>query len=92
MKYAGVTVQAKWKNIGIALGVKATDLESIEAEEGCKKDATQHCMQRVFQKWQSARTSECTWEKLSAVLKSRAVDEQVAVLELYKSLLELQNK
>jgi len=88
LNLVGCNVKHKWREIGTGLGVKEADLTSIQAEEANKTDATQRCMRRVFSKWESAMTSEYTWQNLANVLQSPVVNEKAAVLELYKSLCE----
>ena len=88
MNSVGCSVKHKWHEIGTGLGVKEADLTSIQAEEANKTDATQHCMRRVFCKWESSMTSEYTWQNLAKVLKTPDVNEKAAVLELHKSLCE----
>ena len=82
----GVTVKNEWRAIGVGLGVMVADLDSFQEEEAGKIDATQHCMQRVFQKWHAAVTSEYSWVNLVQVLESPAVNRKAAVQELYESL------
>jgi len=89
MNLVGCNVKHKWREIGTGLGVKEADLTSIQAEEANKTDATQSCMQCVFRNWESAMTSDYTWQNLANVLRSPVVNEKSAVLELYKSLCDL---
>ena len=86
MNLVGCNVKHKWREIGSGLGVTEADLTSIQAEEAGKDDSIQHCMRRVFRKWEAARTSEYTWQNLAKVLESPDVNERAAVLGLHKSL------
>ena len=74
------------EGIGGSLGVKETDLDSYQMQEGNKPDANQHCMRCVFQNWHSAMTSEYSWKNVVQVLESPAVNKKAAVQELYESL------
>ena len=91
MNLVGMGVRNKWYAIGNGLGVKAADLDSFQAEEAGKPDANQHCIRRVFQQWHTAMTSDYTWQNLAGVLESPAVNEKLAVSELFKSLCESQS-
>ena len=91
MNLVGVTVKNKWREVGGGLGVKETDLDSYQMQEGNKPDANQHCMRCVFQNWHSAMTSEYSWQNLVQVLESPAVNKKAAVQELYESLCAQKN-
>ena len=86
MNLVGTKVKAKWEAIGEGLGVKPSDLEAFQANHGHNPYAAQKCMHNVFNKWDSARTSEYSWQNLADVLASNAVDEIKVVEQLHKAL------
>ena len=86
MNLVGAEVKAKWEAIGGGLLIKTADLNAFKSNRGHQSDAAQQCMHDVFVKWDTARTSEYSWQNLADVLKSPAVAEIKLVEQLYDAL------
>ena len=87
MKYlleiVGTNVQARWKRLGIGLGLDKSKLDALEKD--CRGD-TFDCMTEVFEMWSRQEDNEYSWENLAEVLCSEIVQEQRRLPVMYKKL------
>ena len=87
MKYlleiVGTNVQARWKRLGIGLGLDKSKLDALEKD--CRGD-TFDCMTEVFEMWSRQEDNEYSWKNLAEVLCSEIVQEQRRLPVMYKKL------
>ena len=81
-EYVGTEISHKWKEFGIAVGVRQGDLNAINA--GRPRETNGFI--QVFDKWHNGMTSPYTWEKVAEALESRDVDAKWLLKKLYMNL------
>ena len=72
MNFVAAKIPEKWREVGIGLGLDATDIKRIEAEVPTHKSTP--CYLAVFDTWKNKGTTEHTWDTLLTVLRSPLVD------------------
>ena len=75
-------IPAKWKAVGIQLGLTANKLDQISTEES---NDCQNCFRRVFIEWKS-QNCEKSWSALLRILQTDAVGEGRFAEEVRKNL------
>ena len=75
-------IPAKWKTVGIQLGLTARKLDQISIEES---NDCQNCFRRVFTEWKG-QNCERSWSVLLRVLQTAAVDEGRLAEEIRQKL------
>lgn len=72
MDKVAATIPAKWRDIGIQLGITSADLDRIEAE----RKSSLRCFEAVFYEWKRGKAhSSYKWPTLLKALKSPPVKE-----------------
>lgn len=62
-------IAAEWDDLGLALGLKSSSLDSIEADErSCRKR-----LHKVVAEWLKGNGGECTWNFLCEAIKGPLV-------------------
>ena len=89
MSIVGAEVRAKWRAIGLGLGVKEHDLDAIQENNKGGIDPAMSSMMQVFQKWRDGMTSEYSWKKLAEVLCSPLVDGRRILEEMHTKLTKM---
>ena len=79
-------VQTKWRDIGLGLGLKKPQLDTIQETHRGSVNAVQDCMTDVFSRWDDGQTSEHSWKKLAEVLSSQLVGLPGLLPELHAIL------
>lgn len=73
MNKVGAVIPAKWRSVGIELGLHPDQLETIEREQN---GILAQCFSAVFHKWECDITSPYSWQTIIAVLKAQQVGEK----------------
>ena len=67
-------VRRKWYDIGLELGLKVDELDTIKASYSEAQILDR--LTEMLKKWLKLTTPQPTWEALELALRSKAVDEQ----------------
>ena len=75
MEEVASEIPAKWKRVGVSLGIKKNDLDAIEQHH---RGDPLECFSDVFTYWQQQSTpqSPANWATLVTVLRSNYVGER----------------
>ena len=73
---------AKWRSVGIQLGLSLSTLDSIQSNNAGKPDASLHSFEQVFSTWEKQGPSPYTWNTIIEALRSPAVGEFALADEL----------
>jgi len=76
-------IPAKWKAVGIQLGLRENQLDQISADNN---NDCRECFRRVFKEWKR-RNCERSWSVLIQILQSAAVDEGRLAEEIRQRLI-----
>ena len=72
-------VRAKWRSLGLELGVDPYSLDAISVQH---RDRPDDCLTHVLQQWLDRGDPEPTWDRLIEALEARPV----GFLELARTL------
>ena len=72
MNHIAVNVPTKWRDIGLQLGLRVTDLDVIEARHFSDY---KRCFSAVFNLWENQLTSPYSWSTILLALTSPLVGE-----------------
>ena len=75
-------IPAKWKDVGIALGLSFNTLDGIGDQ--CR-ESHQACYAAIFQEWTNGQ-EQPRWERIVKALQTRTVNENSLAKELSKRL------
>ena len=70
-------IPAKWRGVGIQLGLSSSTLDGIEMENGSKPNSCLQSFEKVFTKWEQQHPKPYTWDTIIGVLRTAAVGENV---------------
>ena len=73
-------IPAKWRAVGVQLGLSSDTLDSVQRDNGWKPHTSQDSFERVFSIWKQQGPSPCTWETIVDTLRTPSVGE-VALAE-----------
>ena len=75
MEAVASKISAKWKRVGVSLGIEQNDLDAIDQH---RRGDPLECFSDVFTCWQQQSTpqSPANWATLVAVLRSNYVGEE----------------
>ena len=76
-------IPAKWREVGIQLGLPASKLDQISIEEN---NQCQSCFRKVFREWQSQNCHR-SWSIILLALRTHAVGELAFAKKLEERLL-----
>ena len=82
-------IPAKWRDVGIQLGVSPGTLDGIQSQNAGKPpiSALQHSFERVFVEWKQLAQCPYTWKTIIDVLTTPAVAEnELAIILAAKYL------
>ena len=75
-------IPAKWRSVGIQLGLSSATLDSIQRENAIKPQACLDSFEQVFSTWEKRGPNPYTWEVIIGVLRTPAVGEVALADEL----------
>ena len=75
-------IPAKWRSVGIQLGLPSTTLDSIQQDNAGKPHACHDSFEQVFTTWEGKGPSPYTWNTIIEVLRKPAVLELALANEL----------
>ena len=75
-------IPAKWRDVGIQLGLASGTLDSIQSENAGKPDMNLRSFENVFYIWKQRATHPYTWETIFDALRAASVGENHLVEEL----------
>ena len=75
-------IPAKWRSVGIQLGLPSSTLDSIQQENAGKPRACLDSFEQVFTTWERQGPSPYTWKTIIEVLRKPAVGEVALADEL----------
>ena len=85
LENVAVEVPAKWRNVGIALGISPSKLDGFEQQH---RGEPMRCFERVFQSWEQKGPGSFTWSTLFAVLEKKLIGEEVLAKSLRQKFTE----
>ena len=91
VEIVGVTVQSKWRAVGLRLGLDEPQLDTIQQSHQGSVNSVQDCMTSVFTKWCEGNTSEYSWRKLAEVLCSQTVNMPQILGDIHAKLISKYN-
>ena len=68
-------IAAKWKDVGIQLGLSSGTLDSIQNQNAGKANACQESFREVLSEWKAKQPKPYTWQTMIDALRSNAVAE-----------------
>ena len=75
-------IPAKWRSVGIQLGLSSGTLDSIQSNNAGKPHACLDSFEQVFSTWEKQGPSPYTWNVIIDVLRTPAVGEVALADEL----------
>ena len=69
------TIPAKWRDIGINLGLSSGILDNIQNQNAGKTDASIRSFEQIFSMWKEQSPRPYTWKTIIDVLKTSIVNE-----------------
>ena len=75
-------IPAKWRSVGIQLGLPSGTLDSIQSNNAGKPQACLDSFEQVFSTWERQGPSPYTWDAIIDVLRTPAVGEIALADEL----------
>ena len=91
VEIVGVTVQSKWRAVGLRLGLDEPQLDTIQQTHQGSVNSVQDCMTDVFAKWYEGNTSEYSWRNLAEVLCSQMVNMPQILGDIHAKLISKYN-
>ena len=71
---AGV-IPAKWRRVGVQLGLSPGNLDNIQSQNVGKPDSNLESFEKMFTQWKLLISSPYTWSHIINVLQTTAVGE-----------------
>ena len=68
-------IPAKWRDVGIQLGLSTGTLDGIERENGSKPNSCLQSFEKVFTRWEQHHSKPYTWDTIIGALRAPAVCE-----------------
>ena len=68
-------IPAKWRHVGIQLGLSPGNLDNIQGQNAGKPDPNLESFEKVFTQWKLLIPSPYTWSTIISVLQTPAVGE-----------------
>ena len=68
-------IPAKWRDVGIQLGLSPSTLDNIQSENGSQPHCNRLLFEKVFTEWDKHRPKPYTWNTIIEVLRTPAVGE-----------------
>ena len=68
-------IPAKWRAVGIQLGLSTGTLDGIQSENGSKPNSCLQSFEKVFTEWKQQNAKPYTWDTIIGVLRTPSVDE-----------------
>ena len=75
MNDVAAEIPAKWRDVGIQLGLSPRILDNIQSQAAGRPDSNMHAFEQVFEQWQRQGTRPYTWRTIIDALKAPAVGE-----------------
>ena len=85
LENVAVEMPAKWRSIGLALGISPSNLDGFEQQH---RGDPMRCFERVFQSWEQKGPRSFTWSTLFAVLEKKLIGEDVLAKSLREKFVE----
>ena len=89
MNYVAAVIPAKWRAVGIQLGLSSATLDSIQRQNAGKPFSNNHAFEQVFTEWQRLGYSPYTWGTIIAILRTLAVGEDALANDLEVKFAEI---
>ena len=68
-------IPAKWRVVGIQLGLSAGTLDGIQSENGSMPNSCLMSFEKVFTEWKQQHPKPYTWDTIIGVLRTPSVGE-----------------
>ena len=68
-------IPAKWRDVGIQLGLSTGTLDGIQSENGSKPDSCKASFEKVFTEWKQQHLKPYTWDTIIGILRTKSVGE-----------------
>ena len=68
-------IPAKWRDVGIQLGLSTGTLDGIQSENGSNPRACLRSFEKVLTEWKQQHPKPYTWDTIIGVLKTPSVGE-----------------
>ena len=75
MNKIAVVIPAKWRPVGIQLGLSPGNLDNIQSQNAGKPDSNLESFEKMFTQWKLLIPSPYTWSTIIDVLQTPAVGE-----------------
>ena len=75
MNGVAAIIPAKWRAVGIQLGLPSATLDTIQSQAAGRPDSNMHAFEQVIDQWQRQGPSPYTWRTIIDALKTPAVGE-----------------
>ena len=82
MSAVAAKIPAKWRFVGIQLGVPAEALDDIQLQVAGRPDSNIAAFELVLRKWKSLHPHEYTWSTIISALEAPSVDAMDVAAEL----------
>ncbi len=79
-------IKAKWRQIGVWLGLKYTDINALVHRYG--RDETERCLQEMVSVWLTKYKLEPTWQTVAAVLENEIICEEELAYDIKKKYMK----
>ena len=89
LEVVGVDLQARWRIVGLTLGLNQSTLDAIQQTYRGSVDSELECMTRVFSTWHDGATSEYSWKKLAEAMCSPLLNKQGLLQEMHERVTRL---
>ena len=86
MNEIGSVIPAKWRNVGIQLGLSPSALDDIQGENAGKPGCNKLSFEKVFTEWKRLASKPYTWNTIMEVLRTPAVGEATLADTLSKKI------
>ena len=88
-EYVAAVIPVKWRPFGRQLGLRNSDLDTIQSGNCGRPGADQLNFSEVFDKWHKTQCSPYSWYTIAQAMCSRSVDEFTNTQDLLKELTAL---
>ena len=88
MNEIGAVIPAKWRAVGVQLGIDYVALNSIQSQNAGKPESDQKSFEQVFNEWKLQGSKPYTWGHIIDILQRPAIGKN----ELAKKLAAKFNK
>ena len=89
MNNVAAVIPAKWRVVGIQLGLSSGTLDSIQSQNAGRPGSNMQAFGQVFVEWQRQGHRPYTWEVIIAALKTLAVGEVALANDLEVKFAEI---